>query len=150
MDATSITFEIPGAPVPQPRARATRQGRMYTPTTNGIDTYKDAICLSATSRARLARWERTSGPHYVHVEAVFARPTSHYRASGDMRPDAPTFPGKRCGDLDNIEKGVWDAITRSAAIWDDDTQVVEHGGRKRYADPGEAARTIVTIRRLPG
>lgn len=141
MDA--ITFEIPGDPIPQPRQRWAN-GQSYTPKKNGIATYKAAITLRATFEARQRGWEMTLGPHEIHVEAVFVRPPSHTKKSGELRATAPLFPGHGCGDNDNIEKGVWDAITKSGMIWKDDTQIVSNGCHKRY---GSRARTIVTIRR---
>jgi Holliday junction resolvase RusA-like endonuclease len=141
MDA--ITFEIPGDPIPQPRPRWAN-GRTYTPTKNGIATYKAAITLRATFEARQRGWEVSKGPHEIDVEAVFVRPPSHLAKGGGLRSTAPAFPGQNCGDNDNIEKAVWDAITKSGMVWVDDTQVVANACRKRY---GSRARTVITIRR---
>lgn len=143
----AITFEVPGPPVPQPRARATRTGRMYTPTRNGIGVFKDAICLVATSVAKRAGWTWSDAPHEIDIVAIFPRPPSHVTKSGELRAGVPSYPGKRNGDNDNIEKGVWDAITSCGAIWCDDSQIVANSMRKRYAANGEVARTIITIRR---
>lgn len=152
MDATTdtITFQVPGNAVPQPRARSTRTGRMYTPTRNGIDVFKQAISLSAALEAKRRGWRATDGPHEIHVEAVFERPPSHRTKAGELRAGVPAFPGRRAGDNDNIEKGVWDAITNSGAIWLDDCQIVGNGCRKRYAVAGEQPRTVITIRRPDG
>lgn len=147
MDATSITFEIPGDAIPQPRARFAN-GRTYTPQKNGIGVFKQAVALAATLRARLAGWELSDAPHEIDVQAVFQRPKSHLTASGELRAGSPAYPGHRNGDWDNLAKGVADAITSSGAVWRDDSQVVDGRGRKRYAGPGENPRTIVTIRRL--
>lgn len=146
MDATSITFEIPGQPVPQPRARMTRNGHAYTPD-NGIVGYKAAAILAA----RIAAAGRTTSPapHAIDIEFVIERPPSHRRKDGTLTPKAPLWPPKRSGDWDNLCKGVCDAITDCRAVWLDDDQVVEWGGRKRYAANGEQPRTIVTVRRLP-
>lgn len=152
MEAT-IEFEIPGDAIPQPRARATRMGRMYTPTKNGIAVFKNAIAYAAKLRAARAGWPTPAkgdeSAFRVDVLAIFARPPSHLTRSGAVRAGAPRFPGLRCGDNDNIEKGIWDAITKSGAVWLDDTQVVENMTAKRYAEPGEPARTVVQVRRLP-
>jgi Holliday junction resolvase RusA-like endonuclease len=59
----------------------------------------------------------------------------------------PSYPGKRNGDNDDVEKGTWDAITSCGAVWCDDSQIVANSFRKRYAAHGETARTIITIRR---
>jgi Holliday junction resolvase RusA-like endonuclease len=148
MDATSITFEIPGDPIPQPRARFAN-GHTYTPDGRGLKAYKAAIGLAAAMRAKWAGWQISDGPHHVEVHAVFARPKSHLGKGGALKAKAPAFPGRNCGDLDNIEKAVWDAITKGGGVWKDDTQVTSHGGSKRYGVPGEAGRVIVEVRR-PG
>lgn len=143
-----IVIEIAGDAVPQPRARATRGGRMYTPA-GRIGPYKDAISLMVLAEAKRARWSHEDGTGYeVDIEAVFGRPASHVTSSGELRSTAPRWPGLRCGDVDNIEKAVLDAITRSGA-WGDDTQVVDGRCRKRYAARGEAPRTVIRVRRLP-
>ena len=142
-----ITFEIPGDPMPQPRARATRGGRMYTPDGRGLKAYKAAIGYAAASRARRRGWDISKAPHEIEIVAVFSRPPSHMAKDGSLRATAPDFPGRNCGDLDNLEKAVWDAVTVGGGVWVDDTQVVRSGCWKRYAAPGEASRLVVTIRR---
>lgn len=120
---------------------------MYTPD-GPIVPYKAAICLLAAAEARRCRWTLTDGPIGMSIEWVFARPPSHLTARGELRQTAPTFPGLRCGDVDNLEKGVLDAITRCGVVWQDDTQVVKVDKEKRFCGPGEAARTTVVITRL--
>jgi Holliday junction resolvase RusA-like endonuclease len=63
--------------------------------------------------------------------------------SGKLARAAKPYP-PRC-DWDNLGKGISDALTGIA--WHDDEQVVDGRCRKRYGEPGEAARTVVTIRR---
>lgn len=141
MDA--ISFTVPGDPVPQPRIRATRSGHVYTPS-GPIGPYKAALGLMAAAEARRRGWERTEGPVWVMIEWVFARPPSHLTAAGELRATAPAFPGLRCGDIDNLEKAVLDAITRAGVVWKDDAQVVAVTKSKRY---GAASKTAVTVRR---
>ena len=45
-------------------------------------------------------------------------------------------------DLDNLEKGVWDALT-AVGVWKDDAQVVSSATSKVRAAPGEEGATIV-------
>lgn len=141
MDA--ITFTVPGDPVPQPRIRATRTGHVYTPS-GPIGPYKAAVGLMAAAEARRRGWAFTEGPVEVVIEWVFARPRSHLTAAGELRATAPPFPGLRCGDIDNLEKAVLDAITRGGGVWKDDAQVVAVRKAKRY---GPASKTTVEIRR---
>jgi Holliday junction resolvase RusA-like endonuclease len=133
-----IRFEIPGEPVPQPRARFTaRSGipRAYTKRGHPITPYRAAI----EQLVRAIGPGAISGPIVFFVEAIFARPKSHWTKSG-LASGAPEFPGKGCGDWDNLGKGVADAI------WHDDTQVVDGRVVKRYASRLEQARTVVVIR----
>ena len=148
MDAPDeITVEIPGDPIPQPRARATRGGHMYTPGKT-IRPYKQAIAIRVGLEAKRRRWKASDGPFEVVIVCVFARPPSHWTKAGELAASAPSFPGMRCGDWDNLAKGVQDAVTACGNVWRDDTQVVDGRGIKRYAGCGEPARTIIQIRRL--
>lgn len=143
-----IVVEIPGDAVPQPRARSTRGGRMYTPD-NGIVAFKLAISLlvrNEAARLRLAVSDRDA--FVLEVVCVFSRPPSHLKASGELRSTAPCFP-KRVGDWDNLAKGVADAITTAGVIWKDDDQVVSGSCYKRYASRGEPARTTILISSVP-
>ena len=143
-----ITVEVPGDAVPQPRARSTRDGRMYTPD-NGIVAFKQAVGLLVTAEARRQRIAVSEGDAFVlEVVCVFARPPSHLKASGGLRKGAPRFP-KRVGDFDNLAKGVADAITKAGSIWHDDDQVVSGSCYKRYAARGEPSRTMILISSVP-
>ena len=148
MDAPDeITVEIPGDPIPQPRARATRGGHMYTPGKT-IRPYKQAIAIRVGLEAKRRRWKASDGPFEVVIVCVFARPPSHWTKAGDLAASAPAFPGLRCGDWDNLAKGVQDAVTACGGVWHDDTQVIDGRAIKRFAARGEPARTIIQIRRL--
>jgi Holliday junction resolvase RusA-like endonuclease len=144
MDA--ISFTVAGDPVPQPRIRATRTGRVYTPA-GAHGPYKAAIGLAAAMQARRIGWQCDGGPIAVWIEFVFGRPPSHHNARGELRPKAPAYPGGGTGDIDNLEKAVLDAINDGGGVWLDDRQVVFVTKRKRYAGRGEPARTAVWIRR---
>jgi Holliday junction resolvase RusA-like endonuclease len=144
MDA--ITFTVPGQPVPQPRPRISTwggRGRAYTPAHHPIHAYRQAVALAARIAGNGAA--RLDGPVALVVECIFGRPPSHVTKGGRLAKGAPAIP-PRC-DWDNLGKGVCDAITDSGAIWMDDELVVDGRVLKRYAGPGEAPGTIVTIRR---
>lgn len=134
----AITLEIPGQPVPQPRPRVSTRGgfgRAYTPKGHAIHAYRQAITLMAGQQRNV------TGAVELEVEAVFARPPSHWRKH-DLRPDAPPWPR---ADGDNLLKGIADAITDSG-LWTDDDAVVFWSIRKRWAARNESARTLIRIR----
>jgi Holliday junction resolvase RusA-like endonuclease len=144
MDA--ITFTVPGQPVPQPRPKISTwggRGRAYVEARHPIHAYRQAVALAARIAGNGAA--RLDGPVALVVECIFGRPPSHVTKGGKLSKGAPIVPPK-C-DWDNLGKGVCDAITDSGAIWVDDELVVDGRVLKRYAGPGEAPGTIVTIRR---
>jgi Holliday junction resolvase RusA-like endonuclease len=148
MDATPITFSVPGQPVPQPRPRISTRGgfgRAYVEKAHPIHVYRQAVQLAAIAAARDYRHKTTDNHVVLVISAVFARPPSHLAKDGTPRASAPAFPPRV--DWDNIGKGVSDAITDSGAIWLDDDQVVDGRVLKRYAYFGEQARTVITITR---
>ena len=123
-----ITLEIDGRPIPQPRHRATRGGRMYLPSSAPIRAFKTAVIAAAGKRFR----RPLDGPVVVEITALFQRPPSHLTASGELRKGAPTHPGRNLGDVDNLAKGAIDALTGIA--WLDDSQVVDLRVAKRWAN----------------
>lgn len=138
-----IVLTIPGQPVPQPRPRISTQGgfgRAYVPSKHPIHVYRQAVQLVAKSLGT----KPADGSFEVEIEAVFARPASHWTKTGLSKSAKPRPP---C-DWDNVAKGVQDAITDAGTVWHDDDQVVDGRCRKRYADRDEPARTIIRIRRL--
>lgn len=138
-----ITITVPGQPVPQPRPRISTRGgigRAYVPARHPIHAYREAVALLTKSLGT----KPAAGAFVVDIEAVFARPPSHWRKSG-LAKDAPSTPA--C-DWDNVAKGVQDAITTAGTVWLDDAQVVDGRCRKRYAARDEPARTVIRIRRV--
>ena len=131
-----FTLVVPGQPVPQPRVRVSTRGgfgRAYTPSKHPIHAYRAAI-------AALAAGKRIEGPTALAVEAIFARPASHWRKAG-LKADAPRWPR---ADGDNVLKGIADALT-DAGVWPDDDQVIRWEITKRYGSRAEAARTLITV-----
>jgi Holliday junction resolvase RusA-like endonuclease len=132
----TITFEVPGNPVPQPRARISTRGgfgRAYTPGDHPIHAYRAAVAAAA----RAAGAEPTdAAPITLIVDLVFARPKSHYRKSG-LRPDAPKLPRPDCS---NVLKGLEDSL--NGVAWIDDTQVGKVIVEKSFGTEG---RTTIRI-----
>ena len=113
--STMHSFEIPGEPVPKGRARVTRSGFAYTP--KRTKEWEVAVFAAA----KQARIPKLSGDVAVVVE--------FYRKS------------RRRADLDNLMKGVMDALNRVA--WDDDSQVVKLMATKLVVE--ENPHTVVVV-----
>jgi Holliday junction resolvase RusA-like endonuclease len=123
MDAT-VSFIVPGDPVPQPRARVSTRGgfaRAYVPGKHPVHDYRSRI----EQAARAAGLTDTGSPLYVSIHASFQRPKSHLRKSG-VRPDAPKLPRP---DVDNIAKACLDSLQ---AVMGDDTLVARLYVEKEY------------------
>jgi Holliday junction resolvase RusA-like endonuclease len=132
----TITFEVSGNPVPQPRARISTRGgfgRAYTPGDHPIHAYRAAVAAAA----RAAGAEPSDAvPITLIVDLVFARPQSHYRKSG-LRSDAPKLPRPDCS---NVLKGIEDSL--NGVAWIDDTQVGKVIVEKSFGTEG---RTTIRI-----
>ena len=130
-----ITFTVPGAPVPQPRARVTTRGKFahaYTPKKHPITAYREAIRTAAIAAG--------AKPHDELVElsiyAYYVRPPSHSTKKG-LKKTAPKTPR---ADTDNLAKGIMDALTGTA--YADDQQVDRLHAKKEFATH---AKTMVMI-----
>ena len=132
----TVTFSVPGDPVPQPRPRVTTRGghgHAYTPSGHRIHAYRQAVALAAKAAGAIPT-ERV--PLTLIVDLVFARPKSHYRR-GEVRDDAPKLPRADCS---NCLKGIEDSL--NGVAWVDDTQVGKVVVEKSYGSEG---RTTVRI-----
>ena len=130
----SLTFSVPGDPVPQPRPRVSTRGgfaRAYVPKQHPVHAYRKALAAAAVATGL----SETGEPLNVVIDAVFKRPKSHMRKSG-VKADAPRLPRP---DVDNIAKAVLDALQD---VMGDDTLVARLVVEKSY---GQEARTTVRI-----
>ena len=135
-----------GTPVPQPRPRLSTRGgfaRAYTPSDHPVVAYRAGIA-SAAARAMPKRElnGRLASGVRIEVWCVFQRPPSHYKAAGKLREKAPQWPRP---DIDNLLKGVMDAL-KTAAAYEDDVVVVKGLVRKRYVSARVRAHTVVRLR----
>lgn len=75
--------------------------------------------------------------HPINIECVFRlpRPKSHFgtgKNSQKLKDSAPKFPAK-IPDVDKLLRALNDAVTASAVIWGDDSQVVAISAFKVFA-----------------
>lgn len=144
----SISFFVEGLPKGQPRARAfarkfgaTYSARMYDPQT--ADDWKESVWQGLQTALKSTQLQRIPGPVNVALVFVMPRPKSHVGTRG-IKDSAPRWHiGKP--DIDNLCKLVFDVVTKSAAVWHDDSQIIAVLAEKKYAAPNENSGCIVTI-----
>jgi len=91
------------------------------------DSYKKWLAVALPKLQELApdlSEEVRAAPVAVTVEAIAQRPKTTKRF----------FPR---GDNDNYEKGLWDAMTKVGAWWNDDDQIFDNRTIKRWTEDGE-------------
>ncbi len=91
--------------------------------------------------AVMEQHDRLTGPVQVRVLFCFDRPSGHYRTGRNAHLLRDFAPGRPCsrgsGDLDKLVRACLDALT-DAAVWQDDSQVVELRASKTWAGDEEA------------
>lgn len=131
----SLSFFVPGAPVPKGSARAFRNA------TTG------SVVVWASNREKLRPFERRVSyaaraagarplecPVRIHLEFLLERPAVHMgtgRNAGLPRPSAPPLPAVK-PDLDKLIRAILDGLSKVAIV--DDAQVVEIHAAKVYAN----------------
>lgn len=136
-----ITLKVIGAPVGQPRVRATIRGGhagVYTDPKHAVHGFKAAIDLAWVMAGR----PFLSGGLVMSARFVFPRPKSMTW----KRKPMPREPMTGKPDLDNVVKAVQDALNGKA--YADDAQIVRYGSvEKCYAAGDEEPHVMVWIGR---
>ena len=134
-----LEFFCAGLPKAQPRAKARACGKfaqVYNPKT--ADDWKMIVrneAQKAWQKSAVGSQTPWSGPLRVDLMFMFTRPKSHYRANGELKPNAPFWHTTK-PDRDNSDKAVLDALTQ-LGIWHDDKQVCDGRIKKLYSEyPG--------------
>lgn len=125
----AITFTVLGEPVPQPRPRIAARGRFahaYVPKDHQIHAFRESVRIAALA----AGVQIAQGPVVVSALCVWERPASHRKSDGSLTSNAPLWPGMRCGDADNIIKGIKDAL--KGVAYHDDSQADLGPVQRRY------------------
>jgi Holliday junction resolvase RusA-like endonuclease len=130
---------IPGTPKPQPRPRAARRGgfiSMYNPGT--ADAWKAQV---REFIAKAAPETMLLGPLAVKLSFYLRRPKRLMRA----KDPHGTVSHIATPDVDNLAKGVLDAITDTDVVWNDDSQVQDLTISKRYCGKEGATGCFISI-----
>jgi Holliday junction resolvase RusA-like endonuclease len=120
------SFFLPVTPKATQRSRCACRGRY--PSVYTDPAYKEWRAEAVAALNKIAAYENFA-PYReqnvrIEMEVIVRKPKTSKR----QRPR---------GDTDNLEKGVWDAITSAGHWWADDDQIVENRTTKRWADPDE-------------
>jgi crossover junction endodeoxyribonuclease RusA len=85
---------------------------------------------------------RIDTPVHLRVAFYFDRPRSHYRTGRNahlLRDNAPALP-IRVGDVDKLQRALFDGITDSG-LWTDDALVAVVWAARRWTAPDAAMQT---------
>jgi crossover junction endodeoxyribonuclease RusA len=86
------------------------------------------------------------GPVFVDLTFALPRPKSHFNAKG-LKKSAPKLPTTK-PDGDKLVRAVLDALSGTA--YRDDSQVVDHACRKRYAAQFSPPGAFVEVKAATG
>lgn len=124
---------------------ATGRILLYEQNSRGVHGWQDAL---RHALRRVAPPTPLNEPVAVDILVILARPASHYgtgKNAGRLKPTAPYWSGVK-PDSDKIARAAGDCLTGCWVV--DDARIANLHVQKRYADPGEVARTVVEMRRM--
>ena len=126
-ESMTISFTVPGKPVPMARPRVTSHGT-YTPAK--CKEYKTVVGILAAHAMRKAQAELFEDePLECYVRFVFPLPKSRKNPWATSKPD-----------LDNLYKSVTDGMI--GIVYKDDAQIVRATIEKTYTVNGEGGAEI--------
>jgi Holliday junction resolvase RusA-like endonuclease len=139
-DMLSITFEVPGIPVAQPRHRhATSKSGKHVTYIRGDDSvvaFKEHVRIAA--RQAMAGKEVATGPIAVYLLFRLPAPKKY---AGDISGN--NHPHQWKPDLDNLEKAVLDSC--KGVVFKDDCQICDNYSRKRCSTSLTAPKLEVSF-----
>lgn len=148
---SSVSFFVPGIPRPGGSKTAAvirrKGGEIVMHNGRPLTTTREAGKYTATWRADVREAARRAmdgaspftGHLALRVSFFFPRPKQHFRASGALKDNAPSFKGSR-PDTTKLLRSLEDALT--GLVWMDDSQIVCQVATKRY-DSTPGARVCV-------
>lgn len=145
---TEIKIHVPAVPVAQPRQRQRIAGKgnkafvqNYTPTTHPVNAFKACVMQAAEE---VYFGPPLEGPLRVDVLFVLPRPQNKRWKTRPM----PRFFHTGRKDIDNLQKSLWDALTR--ILWFDDGQIAIANSQKMVAAGDEQPHVEITVTQLYG
>lgn len=136
---TTIYFDVPAVPVPQPRQRHARRGNFvhnYTPADHPVQSFKASVRMAAQKAYKKKPLDR---PIKLTLVFVLPRPQRLIWKKRDM----PRCRHTAKPDLDNLVKSVKDALSK--LVWRDDSLICSLIASKYHASGDEQPHVEVTI-----
>lgn len=91
-------------------------------------------------------YAKMNGAILLSTTFVFARPKNHFRANGELKPNAPKHCTGRIGDVSKLVRAVEDAMT--GIVYNDDAQIISLIAHRRFANDREQPCAIITVTAL--
>lgn len=143
---------VPGHPVPQPRHKTVsdkktgKQRHIFN--TARVKAWKTLIATRCGAGMMPRGY---TGCLTIHIEFRFLRPKSHFGPDGRLRgqnADRRVFKGQvgaqACGDGDNLEKAVWDAL-QAKGVFEDDSQIWDNHRRSYWTCNPDLEGTTIRL-----
>ena len=142
---SSFTFTVLGKPAPQGSKRHVGKGVM-------VESSKR--CKPWRQDVRHTVMESLPDGWYANMDKaitlscvfVFARPKSHFKTNGQLKPSAPKHCSGRIGDISKLVRAVEDAMT--GIVYNDDAQIINLIAHRRFANDREQPCAIITVTAL--
>jgi Holliday junction resolvase RusA-like endonuclease len=134
-----ISIIIPGEARGKQRPRATRQGRIYTPS----ETRNQEAFIKYLAAQAMEGKPPLDGPLHLVMNITVAVPKSFSKRKRAAALNSEIFPTTK-PDLDNTLKLCADSF--NGVVWGDDKQIVSAFISKDY---GEEARTVLIVSPVP-
>lgn len=108
--------------------------------------WREAVASEAARVMVKRGYDVIDGPVHVSGLLVFPRPSSHFRANGELSPKAPTYK-QSAPDLDKLQRALGDALT--GVVLRDDARIVWWNIRKLYTNSDyKQPGILLSIQRL--
>ena len=140
--SSSLTFTVLGKPAPQGSKRHVGRGVMVE-SSKRCKPWRQDVRHTALDLRPDDWYANMDAAIALSVVFVFARPKSHFRANGQLKPSAPPHCTGRIGDVSKLVRAVEDAMT--GIIYNDDAQIISLIAHRRFANDREQPCAIITV-----
>ena len=144
--SSSLTFTVLGKPAPQGSKRHVGRGVMVE-SSKRCKPWRQDVRHTALDLRPDDWYANMDAAITLSVVFIFARPKSHFRANGQLKPSAPAHCTGRIGDVSKLVRAVEDAMT--GILYNDDAQIISLIAHRRFANDREQPCAIITVSAVP-